>query len=130
MEPQSLQLDNPISDSQHDYPITLDVRHNNHWEGRDPRTSNYANGAPKDDSPLISQARRSGLKGVEEAATVDVETIKAKYLIGCDGAHSWTRTQLGLSLVGETTDHVWGVMDIVPLTNFRKPSNHLSGLPD
>lgn len=51
-----------------------------------------------------------------------LETVKAKYLIGCDGAHSWTRRQVGIELRGDTTDHVWGVMDIIPLTDFRKYS--------
>jgi 2-polyprenyl-6-methoxyphenol hydroxylase-like FAD-dependent oxidoreductase len=37
------------------------------------------------------------------------ETIKAKYVIGCDGAHSWTRKQLGFELEGEPTDYIWGV---------------------
>ena len=31
------------------------------------------------------------------------ETVKAKYVIGCDGAHSWTRMQLGISMVGDTS---------------------------
>ncbi|KAL9023692.1 MAG: hypothetical protein Q9196_007040 [Gyalolechia fulgens] len=48
-----------------------------------------------------------------------LETIRAKYVIGCDGAHSWTRAQLGTVMKGDTTDAVWGVMDIVPLTDFR-----------
>ena len=48
------------------------------------------------------------------------ERIKAKYLLACDGAHSWTRRQLGLPMEGEQTDHVWGVMDTIPLSNFRK----------
>ncbi|KAF8600073.1 hypothetical protein BDV93DRAFT_497033, partial [Ceratobasidium sp. AG-I] len=39
------------------------------------------------------------------------ETVKAKYLIGCDGAHSWTRAQLGISMVGDTSNDVWGVVD-------------------
>ncbi|KAL8985987.1 MAG: hypothetical protein Q9177_004285 [Variospora cf. flavescens] len=48
------------------------------------------------------------------------ETIKAKYVIGCDGAHSWTRAQLGFFMDGEQTDYIWGVLDIVPLTDFRE----------
>ena len=31
------------------------------------------------------------------------ETVKAKYVIGCDGAHSWTRVQRGLDMVGDTS---------------------------
>jgi len=47
------------------------------------------------------------------------EIITAKYMIGCDGAHSWTRRQLGLHMEGEQTDFIWGVLDIIPITNFR-----------
>ncbi|ODQ78129.1 hypothetical protein BABINDRAFT_93310 [Babjeviella inositovora NRRL Y-12698] len=46
------------------------------------------------------------------------ELIKCKYVIGCDGAHSWVRKQLGIDMIGDTTDLVWGVLDMVPLTNF------------
>lgn len=47
-----------------------------------------------------------------------IQTVKAKYVIGCDGAHSWTRSQLGIKMNGEQTDFVWGVIDIIPITNF------------
>ncbi|KAG9091521.1 hypothetical protein FRC06_000538 [Ceratobasidium sp. 370] len=40
------------------------------------------------------------------------ETIRAKYVIGCDGAHSWTRAQLGIDMVGDTSDSVWGLIDV------------------
>ncbi|KAF1958023.1 phenol 2-monooxygenase-like protein [Byssothecium circinans] len=46
------------------------------------------------------------------------EVFEAKYVLGCDGAHSTIRRSLGLTMLGETTDTVWGVMDIYPVTNF------------
>lgn len=46
--------------------------------------------------------------------------VEAKYILGCDGAHSWLRKQLGLRLEGETYGDSWGVLDIIPLTDFRK----------
>lgn len=52
--------------------------------------------------------------------TESLETINAKYLVACDGAHSWVRRQLAIELKGDSTDAVWGVMDIVPLTDFRE----------
>jgi len=36
------------------------------------------------------------------------ETIRAKYIVGCDGAHSWLRKQLGVILEGDLTDSVFG----------------------
>lgn len=45
-------------------------------------------------------------------------TYRAKYVLGCDGAHSTVRRSLGFKMVGDTSDAVWGVMDIFPRTNF------------
>jgi len=39
-------------------------------------------------------------------------------MLGADGAHSWVRNQLGFNLEGESTDYIWGVLDIVPITDF------------
>lgn len=49
-------------------------------------------------------------------------TVEAKYILGCDGAHSWVRKQLGLRLEGESYNDCWGVLDIIPLTDFRELS--------
>lgn len=49
----------------------------------------------------------------------DADVIKAKYLLGCDGAHSWVRKQLGLKLEGASRDVNWGVLDAFPVTDFR-----------
>ncbi|KAL7627175.1 hypothetical protein AAE478_003951 [Parahypoxylon ruwenzoriense] len=43
---------------------------------------------------------------------------RAKYVLGSDGAHSTIRKSLGFLMVGDTSDAVWGVMDIYPRTNF------------
>ena len=47
-----------------------------------------------------------------------VETVRAKFMVGCDGAHSWVRRQLGFKLEGSSTDYIWGVLDIIPITDF------------
>lgn len=44
--------------------------------------------------------------------------VRSKYLVGADGAHSQVRRSMGLQLEGETTDHIWGVVDFVSETNF------------
>ena len=36
-----------------------------------------------------------------------VEVVRAKYLIGCDGAHSWLRYQLNYKTQGVLTNSVW-----------------------
>lgn len=47
-----------------------------------------------------------------------LEYFEAKYAMACDGAHSTVRRSLGYTMVGDSTDAVWGVMDMVPRTNF------------
>jgi len=47
-----------------------------------------------------------------------VETIKARYVVGCDGARSAVRKNLGIELQGDSANKAWGVMDVLPVTNF------------
>ncbi|KAJ5811268.1 hypothetical protein N7474_007569 [Penicillium riverlandense] len=46
------------------------------------------------------------------------ETFAAKYALACDGAHSVVRKALGYRMIGDSSDAVWGVMDMVPRTDF------------
>jgi phenol 2-monooxygenase len=46
------------------------------------------------------------------------ETVRAKFVLGADGAHSWVRKSFGIALDGESTEYIWGVLDIVPDTDF------------
>jgi phenol 2-monooxygenase (NADPH) len=45
-------------------------------------------------------------------------TVRAKYVVGCDGAHSAVRQAIGCELHGDTANHGWGVMDILAVTDF------------
>lgn len=45
-------------------------------------------------------------------------TVRTKHLVGADGAHSVVRRCMGVELVGESTDHIWGVIDLVVDTDF------------
>ncbi|KAI0628051.1 FAD binding domain-containing protein [Trametes polyzona] len=46
------------------------------------------------------------------------ETVHAKFVLGADGAHSWVRKALDIPMEGDTTDHIWGVVDIHPDTDY------------
>ncbi|EXJ71552.1 uncharacterized protein A1O5_05360 [Cladophialophora psammophila CBS 110553] len=46
------------------------------------------------------------------------EIVKTKYLLGTDGGHSWTRQQVGLEIAGGKTKVHFGVMDVIPITDF------------
>ncbi len=46
------------------------------------------------------------------------ETVRAKYVVGCDGARSSVRKSLGFELKGEASRQLWGVMDVLVVTDF------------
>jgi phenol 2-monooxygenase len=45
-------------------------------------------------------------------------TLRANYVIGCDGARSNVRRAIGGALHGEAAHHAWGVMDVLAVTDF------------
>ncbi len=46
------------------------------------------------------------------------EIVNARYMVGCDGARSDVRKSLGLRLEGEAARQLWGVMDVLAVTDF------------
>ena len=66
--------------------------------------------SPKsDDEPVVVTIRRGDGSEV---------TVKAKYVVGCDGAHSTVRESIGCKPQGEGHDKAWGVMDVLAVTDF------------
>lgn len=45
-------------------------------------------------------------------------TVRANYVVGCDGAHSAVRKAIGGELHGDAAHQAWGVMDILANTDF------------
>ncbi len=45
-------------------------------------------------------------------------TIRAKYVVGCDGARSRVRDSIGRQHIGGASLHAWGVMDALAVTDF------------
>lgn len=45
-------------------------------------------------------------------------TVRANYVVGCDGAHSAVRKSIGGQLHGDAAHQAWGVMDILANTDF------------
>jgi phenol 2-monooxygenase len=69
--------------------------------------------ADADDRPVSVTLRRTDI------ARADAEiTVRAKYVVGCDGAQSAVRQSIGREFHGETANHAWGVMDILAVTDF------------
>ncbi len=48
----------------------------------------------------------------------EIETIRARYVVGCDGARSAVRKAIGRTLEGDSANQAWGVMDILAVTDF------------
>jgi len=120
--PESLTFDESKAEDLDAYPIKVVLQHltdeeanpDQHAATNGTATSDglfRSNMAADDTQELLKKASTNGKAGTRE-------TVKAKYMIGCDGAHSWTRNQLGYKLEGEQTDYIWGVLDIIPITDF------------
>lgn len=45
-------------------------------------------------------------------------TVRANYVVGCDGAHSAVRKAIGGELHGDAAHQAWGVMDVLANTDF------------
>ena len=67
--------------------------------------------------------------GAEYPAVVDIEytagprkgetrTVRAKYVLGADGAHSPVREAIGAKRQGKISFHAWGVIDVLATTDF------------
>ncbi|WP_285035577.1 FAD-binding monooxygenase [Plantibacter sp. ME-Dv--P-095] len=53
-----------------------------------------------------------------EDSTGATRTVRAKYVIGADGARSGVRQAIGCTLAGDQANHAWGVMDALAVTDF------------
>ena len=58
------------------------------------------------------------LERLEPPHQGETETVKARYVVGCDGARSIVRTAIGRELRGDSANHAWGVMDVLAVTDF------------
>lgn len=65
---------------------------------------------PNGDHPVVVQ--------LIETATRTPKTVRAKYVVGCDGAHSRVRDSIGAVPRGDFANHAWGVVDMLAETDF------------
>ncbi|KAH8882508.1 phenol hydroxylase [Thozetella sp. PMI_491] len=117
--PESLEIDESKVDDESAYPVTVKLRTLSEEEAMPKQQatgSKVADGLFR--SNLTQEDDEEDLIRQSQARSGESEIVHAKYVIGCDGARSWTRRALGLDLVGEATDFIWGVMDIIPITDF------------
>ena len=83
--------------------------------------------APDYDRRLIDLAIPAGapeapvtarLERLDPGHQGEVETVSARFVVGCDGAHSTVRRSLGHKLNGDSANQAWGVMDVLAVTDF------------
>jgi phenol 2-monooxygenase (NADPH) len=48
----------------------------------------------------------------------DLIAVRARYVVGCDGARSRVRQAIGQKLDGDSANQAWGVMDVLAVTDF------------
>jgi phenol 2-monooxygenase (NADPH) len=58
------------------------------------------------------------LERIDAAHEGQIETVKARYVVGCDGARSAVRQSIGRTLQGDSASQAWGVMDVLAVTDF------------
>ncbi|CAN7248178.1 FAD-dependent monooxygenase [Microbacterium maritypicum] len=59
-----------------------------------------------------------GIRYVAGERSGEERTIRAKFVVGCDGARSGVRQAIGRTHVGASAAHAWGVMDVLVNTDF------------
>lgn len=69
--------------------------------------------ASNEDAGVVARLER--LDGSDKGRT---ETVRARYVVGCDGARSTVRKCIGRALSGDSANHAWGVMDVLAVTDF------------
>ena len=58
------------------------------------------------------------MERTDSAHAGQIETVRARYVVGCDGARSAVRKAIGQQLVGDSANQAWGVMDVLAVTDF------------
>lgn len=119
--PESLNIDDSKVNDHTAYAVTVKLQHLTEEEAtpkQQENASKTSDGLFR--SNLTNEDDEDDLLESSKLRSGNSEIVHAKYVIGCDGARSWTRRALGFELDGEATDYIWGVMDIIPITDFRK----------
>jgi phenol 2-monooxygenase (NADPH) len=104
--PTSLVINEGLVEEDDAYPVEVTLRHLSEEEATPTqRLSNLSDGlfrsnlVEDDTGRILMNSSREGKE----------EKVKAKFVVGCDGAHSWVRNTLGrdYEMKGETTDAIW-----------------------
>ncbi len=70
------------------------------------------------DLKIESEGSHPVVVSLRDVATGSPTTVRAKYVVGCDGAHSGVRHAIGAVPRGDFANHAWGVVDMLAVTDF------------
>ncbi|RHA43644.1 FAD-dependent monooxygenase [Cellulomonas rhizosphaerae] len=65
-----------------------------------------------DDHVTVTLVRTAGDRAGQE------KVVRARYVLGADGARSRVRESIGCTMRGDSAFHAWGVMDVLAVTDF------------
>lgn len=65
-----------------------------------------------------SEAEHPVVVTLRNVADSTETTVRAKYVVGCDGARSKVRDAIGAEPHGDFANHAWGVVDMLAVTDF------------
>lgn len=107
--PTSMVIDEAAAGDEDAHPVVVTLRHLTEEEATPAQMlSNLQDGLFR--SNLAAEDGAAEAMGSEKAlAEAEEEVVRCKYVVGCDGAHSWTRKMLGekFEMKGEMTDYIW-----------------------
>jgi phenol 2-monooxygenase len=75
-------------------------------------------GLTVDETAAADPAAHAVTARLERTDGSGAEEVKARYVVGCDGARSAVRNAIGLTLAGDSANQAWGVMDVLAVTSF------------
>ena len=104
VEPASITFNPGGGENSNEHPVTVRIAQVETMVWSDPFADSTSNGAVETNGQI--KKRKLSIVHHDWA----MEDIKAKYLISCDGVHSWTRSQLGIQMEGEQSEYIWGVL--------------------
>jgi 2-polyprenyl-6-methoxyphenol hydroxylase-like FAD-dependent oxidoreductase len=81
-------------------------------------TTSSVAGEPDQQSGATTHPVNVRLERLDPSHEGKVETVKARFVVGCDGARSAVRKSLGLAPRGDSANQAWGVMDVLAITDF------------
>lgn len=82
------------------------------------RTDAGAAGIGECPQPWLRQPPQGGAGKPGDGPALSCESLCARYVVGCDGARSAVRQSLGHALRGDSANQIWGVMDVLAVTDF------------